>query len=381
MSRLAAGIVATSRKENERRVAIHPSHLPRISERTRAALTFETGYGEPFGVSDDRLRELGAKTASRVEVMGGSDLVLLPKPLSEDLREMRDGAVLWGWPHCVQQREITQAAIDRRLTLIAFEAMFAWERSGARGLHTFYKNNELAGYCGVLHALELAGWDGAYGPRRSAVILGFGSVSRGAIYALRGRGFDDLTVLTQRPPHLVRDQLPGCRHGQMRGRGEASGPMRHLFPGEEERPLAELLAASDLIVNGTLQDPERPLFYLAEGDETRLRPGAVIVDVSCDEGMGFPFARPTSFEAPAFRVGQGALYYAVDHTPTYLWDSASWEISEALLPYLESVLAGPSGWVAEPTIDRSIEIREGVVQNPTVLSFQGRSAEYPHTPL
>ena len=68
--------------------------------------------------------------------------------------------MLWGWPHCVQDTELTQLAIDRRLTLIAFEAMNHWTRDGSVGLHVFHKNNELAGYCSVIHALELAGLTG-----------------------------------------------------------------------------------------------------------------------------------------------------------------------------------------------------------------------------
>ena len=46
----------------------------------------------------------------------------------------------------------------------------------------------MAGYCAVLHAFELTGDDGLYGPPKKAVVLSFGSVSRGAIYALQGRG-------------------------------------------------------------------------------------------------------------------------------------------------------------------------------------------------
>ena len=52
---------------------------------------------------------------------------------------------------------LTQIAIDRRLTLIAFEAMNHWQSDGGFGLHVFHKNNELAGYCSVLHAMQLAG--------------------------------------------------------------------------------------------------------------------------------------------------------------------------------------------------------------------------------
>ena len=81
--------------------------------------------------------------------------MLLPKPQHEDVAALGPGRVLWVWPHCVQDRELTQVAIDRRLTLIAFEAMNHWTRDGAVGLHVFHKNNELAGYCSVLHALQL----------------------------------------------------------------------------------------------------------------------------------------------------------------------------------------------------------------------------------
>ena len=77
-------------------------------------------------------------------------------------------------------------------------------------------------------------------------------------------------------------------------------------------------------------------------------------------------------------VGAGIHYYAVDHSPSYLWDSATWEISEALLPYLATVIAGPSAWDADETIRRAIDIRDGTIKNPKILSFQGRSNEFPH---
>jgi len=104
------------------------------------------------------------------------------------------------------------------------------------------------------------------------------------------------------------------------------------------------------------------------------------VDVSCDEGLVFHFAKPTSFKDPMFKVGR-IDYYAVDHTPSYLWESASWEVSTALLKHLPVVMEGPDSWMGDETIRRAIEIRDGVVQNPTILSFQNRAPDYPHEPL
>jgi alanine dehydrogenase len=94
-------------------------------------------------------------------------------------------------------------------------------------------------------------------------------------------------------------------------------------------------------------------------------PGSLIVDVSCDEGMGFTWARPTSFTHPTFTVGDNVHYYAVDHSPALPWDPATWEISEALRPHLRTVLAGPPAWDTDQTIRRAIEIRDGVIQDPT----------------
>jgi alanine dehydrogenase len=120
---------------------------------------------------------------------------------------------------------------------------------------------------------------------------------------------------------------------------------------------------------------------MTEPDLGDVAPGTLIVDVSCDEGMGFSWARPTTFADPTFVVGDNALYYAVDHSPSYLWNSATWEISEALLPFLPTVMGGPEAWEATPTVRRAIEIRDGVIQNPAILSFQGRAPQYPHLPL
>lgn len=373
MESLTLGVVRRSRKENEQRVPLHPAHLEEIPSALRERMVFERGYGEPFGTSDEELRRLGASLADRAEILGTAGVVLLAKPTHEDLHEIREGGILWGWPHCVQQEAITQEAIDRRLTLLAWEEMHLW-RGEVRDMHLFYRNNEMAGYAGVIHALACAGLDGCYGEELRSVVLSFGSVSRGAIRALRGRGFGNVSVFTQRPTWAVRDQVMGCRFARM-----VSEDDRLIAVGEDgrRRPLADVLTEADVIVNGILQDTERPLMFLREDEVARLRPGTLIVDVSCDEGMGFPFAKPTTFEQPTFPAG-GATYYAVDHSPSYLWRSASWEISRAVVPFVEKVLGGPEAWDADQTLSRCIEIREGVVQNERILTFQDRAPEYPH---
>jgi alanine dehydrogenase len=80
-------------------------------------------------------------------------------------------------------------------------------------------------------------------------------------------------------------------------------------------------------------------------------------------------------------VGRNISYYAVDHSPSLLWNSATWAISQALLPYLKTVLGGPDTWDSDQSIRRAIEIRGGTIQNPAILSFQHRAPQYPHPRL
>jgi alanine dehydrogenase len=369
-----------SLKENEHRLPLHPQHLARIPEDVRAGIYLEHGYGTRFGVTDDALGPLVAGLRTREQLVAECDVVLQPKPLLSDVAALREGQVLWGWPHCVQDEELTQLAIDRRLTLIAFEAMNHWNRDGSFSLHVFHKNNEIAGYCSVLHALQLAGSTGDYGRRLRAVVIGFGATARGAVTALNALGVHEVNVLTHREVAAVAAPIHSANIVHFDSDG-ATARTSHAVTATGVVPLAPFLAGHDVIVNCVLQDTDAPLMFMTDDDLAHVRPGSVVVDVSCDEKMGFTWARPTTFEDPTFVVGDHVLYYAVDHSPSYLWNSATWENSEALLPFLRPLMEGPDGWDRSSTIRRAIEIRDGVIQNPAILSFQGRSPQHPHYPL
>ncbi|TQC45500.1 alanine dehydrogenase [Rhodococcus sp. WS4] len=374
---LSLGIVARSSKTDERRLPIHPLHFDRVDADLRGRIHLEYGYGEPFGVADEQLALSVGGLRTREQLIEHSDVLLLPKPLAKDLADLRDGQILWGWPHCVQDTELTQVALDRHLTLIAWEAMNHWSAEGSFQLHVFHKNNELAGYCSVLHALSIAGSTGDYGRRLRAVVLGFGATARGAVTALNALGIHDVHVVTQRGVTAVSSPIHSAEIVQF-DHDDADPRRSHVTTDEGRMPLAGFLARHDIIVNCVLQDTESPLTFLIDSDVETLLPGSLVVDVSCDEGMGFSWARPTSFADPTFMIGENVRYYAVDHSPSYLWNSATWEISEALLPHLRTVLDGPAAWDRSDTIRRAIEIRDGVVQNPRILSFQHRAADYPH---
>ena len=310
---LTLGVFGFSRKTDEWRVPIHPAHVDRIPAELRSRILLEEGYGERFGIPDSELAQHVARVVTRAELFEQADILALPKPQHEDIRAMREGQTLWGWPHCVQDRTLTQLAIDKRLTLIAFEAMNHWNQDGSFNLHVFHTNNELAGYSSVLHSLQLLGSTGNYGRRLTATVIGFGATARGAITALGALGITQIRVLTNRAVAAVASPIHSVDIVQF---AHADEPYMSAAITDEGRvPLGPFLAESDIVVNCTLQDPNAPLLYLHEGDLQQFTPGSLIIDVSCDEGMGFSFARPTSFDEPMLRLDNGVNYYAVDHSP------------------------------------------------------------------
>ena len=379
MNNLNLGVIASSRKENERRLPIHPSHLGELGAELRPRIFLERAYGAHFGFADEELEPLVGGLGERTQLVRECDALLLAKPTPPDLAEMHEGQVLCGWVHCVQDEALTQVAIDRRLTLIAWEAMNHWTHDGTFGLHVFHQNNELAGYSSVLHAMQLKGMTGEYGRRLRAAVIGFGATGRGAVLALRALGVHDVSVLTHREAAAVAAPIHSVR--LITYTRDPDRPDQTLGLDSRRESTSEFLAEHNVIVNCVLQDTEAPLTFVTNDELSLFRAGTLFVDVSADAGMGFEWARPTSFEKPIFELGDGLSCYAVDHSPSLLWNSATWEISRALIPYLRPLCEGPEVWSREETIRRAIEIRDGVIQNPRIISFQGRAEAYPHDRL
>ena len=180
---------------------------------------------------------------------------------------------------------MTQLAIERGLTLIAFEAMNHWTKEGNFSVHVFHKNNELAGYCSVLQALELIGSTGDYGRRLNAAVISFGATARGAVRALSALGISDVTVLTQRPPSAVASPFASVR-------------MLQFTPGE---PLAELLAEHDIVVNCILQDTDNPLIFVTNEDLAALPARVAVRRRLLRRGHGLRVGPPDDVRRPDVR--------------------------------------------------------------------------------
>jgi len=138
-----------SRKENERRRAVVPSDLAGMANPGMCWL--EEGFGEVLGIADESWIEAGARVATREEVLA-RDIICNPKGLDEDMVDsLREGQTLFGWIHAVQGRRITDVLTEKSMTAVAWEDMYE------DGVHTFRRNNEIAGEAAIIHAAPFTG--------------------------------------------------------------------------------------------------------------------------------------------------------------------------------------------------------------------------------
>lgn len=376
--KLTLGLIGSSTKENELRAAIHPAHFCRIDPQAQPYVYAERGFGKPFRIPDEEYEAHVAGLMGREELFEKCDAIMIFKPTALDFPFFREGQVIWGAVHTVQNEDIVQVGIDRKMTFIAMESMFLWRPDGTKGTWLFNTQSDLAGYCSVLHSLQLLGIKGWHDQPRRAAIISYGSVGRGAAHALRAMDFTDIVVYTQRPPLSVMWTHPTLALRQYVRDEKDDSDTLALQPDGTLVPFGEELAGFDIIVNAVAQDTDRPLMFVREKHLERFRRGTLVIDVSCDRGMGFEWARPTTFDDPILEVGRSIFYYAVDHSPSYLHDTASLEHSKEAVPYVRDVVGGKVAWDRNPTIGRAIEILDGVIVNEKILTFQNRETHYPH---
>ena len=315
-----------SGKENEWRRALLPKDLARVAN--PAALYFERGYASHLRISDIEYERFGCCVASRERVYD-CDIICNPKTPEDCERPLyHDGQALFGWIHAVQGRSIVDFLLERRMTAIAWEDMFE------KGRHCFWRNNEIAGEAAVLHALP---YFGLAAQGCEAAVIGLGNCGRGALKILSQLGAR-VTCFDRKTVGQLRCDLPRF----------------------------------DIVVNAVFWDVFREDHLLYCEDLQRMRPGSMIIDISCDEYMGIESSRPTTIADPVFEV-DGILHYAVDHTPALLHRSATDAISEVVAAYIDQLVSGR----LSPCLAKATVVSGGVILDERVKRFQHRESSAP----
>lgn len=313
-----------SKKKNEKRRALIPPDLRDI--RNTDKLYFERSYGDIIGYSDEEYSKMGANVVDR-ETTYQQDIICNPKaPEPEERKFLKEGQTLFGWIHAVQGREITDFLLDKKITAIAWEEMFE------NGRHVFWRNNEIAGEAGSLHAFLCYGRS----PYECSVaVLGRGNCARGAIRVLEKMGAK-VVVYDRKTIRHFRDELGNY----------------------------------DAIVNAVLWDVFRKDRLIYREDLKRMKKGAMIIDISCDEGLEIESSHATTIEDPVYYVDE-VLHYAVDHTATLLWKTATESISKEVKNYIDDLVEEKENDILE----NATIIRNGEILDDKIVKFQKRKIQ------
>lgn len=309
-----------SRKENERRRALIPAHAGTLRNPDR--LFVEKGYGQALGIPDEAYIRSGVHIVTRDEALAQS-IVCDPKVGDAEYLDALHGQTIFGWIHAVQNREITDRLIANRLTA------YAWEDMYYKGRHLFWRNNEIAGEAAILHAYLC---HGVFPYNTRVAVLGRGNIARGAVKTLNYMGAD-VTVYDRRTEALFRQELP-------------------LY---------------DVVVNAILWDTSRKDHILYREDLPRMKPGAMIVDVSCDRAGGIQTSIPTTIENPIYYV-DGVAHYVVDHTPALFYKTTSESLSDAAAVYFDLLIEERE----DEVLSKCKIVEDGTVVDQRINLFQNR---------
>ena len=309
-----------SHKENERRRALVPGDIASI---VHPEMVFvESGYGDVLGYCDEDYLKRGVQVVPRFEVLS-KEIICDPKVGDAEYLGQLKNQTVFGWIHAVQNRDITDALLRGKLTV------YAWEDMYEDGRHSFWKNNEIAGEAAIHHAYMC---HGVFPHGSKAAVLGRGNTARGAVRALNYMGAIT-TVYDRKTEHLFRTEL-----------GEY-----------------------DVIVNSILWDTSRKDHIIYREDLTRMKPGALLIDISCDRNGGIETSIPTTIKNPTYIV-DGITHYVVDHTPALFWKTTSNSLSKVFVRFIDELIEERQGDVL---LNAKI-MDKGIILDQRICAFQNR---------
>lgn len=308
-----------SHKNNEKRRALLPEDLSRIN--CLDSLLFEEGYGESLGITDAEYTEKGVRFAPREEVLKSDVLVDVKLGDADYLDQIRPGTILCGWAHSVQNIDFTSETLRAKHTVVAWENIYEY------GRYIFYRNREIAGEAAILQGFRYCGkmpYD------TKVAIIGNGQTAKGA-----------MRVLT------------------------ALGAEVDVFGRRLEKTFRMMMGEYDVIVNCVLWDTDRTDRIIYRDDLKRLRPGTLIIDVSCDPHLEIETSHPTTIDDPVYVV-DGIIHYAVDNTPAMFPYTVTKIISSHFAPYVDPLATNHY----PQNLSDAIDVTQGVIVNDAIRRFR-----------
>lgn len=312
-------------KTDEYRVGLIPSTISELSAGGHAVMV-ETHAGEGAGISDDEFAAAGADiVAAADQIFLRADLIVKVKePLAAERKKLRRGQIIFTYLHLAPDLEQTSDLMAAGVTAIAYETV----TDAAGRLPLLAPMSTVAGRMApqvAAHFLErphggrgilLGGADGV--PSAKIVVLGGGVVGTHAAEVALGMG-GDVTIATR---------SAGTAHRL----SQRFGDRVHVVAAEQSE-IEALCKAGDVVIGAALVAGAAAPKLVRAGTVKAMKPGAVIVDVSIDQGGCIETSHPTTHSQPSFVV-DGVVHYCVANMPGAVPRTSTFALNNATRPFI-----------------------------------------------
>jgi len=354
--------VPREQKKEEHRVAITPSGVRELKRDGHTVLVEESA-GEGSGFPDSAYLEADADIVGPDQLYANAELIVKVKePLSTEFGLLREGRALFTYLHLAPNRNLTNLLLQKRITAIGYETV---ERHGR--LPLLAPMSEIAGrmapMVGSFYLQRVYGGSGVLAPGvtgvgpAKALILGAGVVGSNAARICVGLGMDT-TVMNRGIEQL--QKLDELFQGRVR-----------TLPAERSF-IENSLRNTDLVIGAALVPGGKTPVLVTKDMLGVMKKGAVIVDVSVDQGGCVETSRPTTHDAPVYTV-EGVIHYAVANMPGAYPRTSTLALTNATLPYIRILSnKGIQGALRENSELRSgLNTMEGQIMHPGLAASLG----------
>ncbi len=348
-------------KKEEYRVGIVPSGVKELKSSGHTVLV-EKDAGAGSGFRDDEYLDADADVVERSVLFQKSDLIVKVKePLPEEYGLLRTGQAIFTYLHLAPNRSLTEFLLEKEIAAIGYETL---EKEG--GLPLLSPMSEVAGrmaplmgvyYLQMIHGGTGVLATGVAGVRPAkALILGAGVVGGNAARVCIGLGMDTV-VISKGTDRLQR--LDELFMGRL-----------HTLP-VTAHDVAEEIRDADIVIGAVLVPGGRTPVLITRDMLRSMKKGAVIVDVSVDQGGCTETSRPTTHDNPVYTV-DGIIHYTVANMPGAFPRTSTIALTNATLPYIKTIAnLGVEKAVGEdPSIKSALNTyRGGIVHKSVAEAF------------
>jgi alanine dehydrogenase len=352
-------------KDHESRVGVTPAGVHALVEAGHKVLV-EHDAGALSSFPDDEYQACGAEIVGEAyHVWANADMVVKVKePTPSEFYHFRPGLTLFTYLHLAPLRELTDALLAKKVTGIAYETV----RDKAGTLPLLTPMSEVAGRLSVqIGAAYLEKEHGGRGvllggvpgvPPGNVCIIGGGIVGTNAAKIALGMG--------------AKVTLVDLNLNRLRELDDIfSGQLHTLYSNAYN--VAHAVAEADLVIGGVLIPGAAAPKIVTASMVSKMKKGAVIVDVAIDQGGCIQTARPTTHSDPSYVV-DGVVHYCVTNMPAAVPNTSTLALTNATFPYVMKLarLGAQTAIAEDAGIAEGVNTYNGFLTYKAVANAQER---------